>query len=257
MKPRDKLIYYSLISKGDYFQTLRCVHEMPLASDEEILEAVGKIKCQTVTMLDEDYPQSLLRSPNPPLVLYYYGDLSLAQDIKNNIAVIGSRDCSEYGVMMTKRLVSEIARKMVIVSGMAIGIDTVGQVEAIENHGKTIAVLPCGIDSCYPLRNESLYEIIKKDHLLISEYPFDTIPDQNCFRMRNRIIAGLADSLLVTEAKNNSGTLITIGFALMQGKDIFAVPYPAGEGSHCNRLIQEGALLVERGSDILYERNLI
>ena len=184
-------------------------------------------------------------------MLFYYGDISWTHIPKYRpIAVIGSRKCSEYGVNATRKIVSEIADEFPILSGLALGIDAIAAEETIKAGGKTIAVIGSGLDICYPSENKELYKVIKENHLLISEYPDGTPPNPDSFPMRNRIIAGLADTVIVTEAGFRSGTSITVNFALMEGKNILCVPYPLNSESTCNRLIKEGAFMVENGQDV-------
>jgi DNA processing protein len=137
------------------------------------------------------------------------------------------------------------------VSGLARGIDTMAHQTTVNFHGKTIAVLGSGIDRCYPDENQAIYEIMKKEHLVVSEYPNQTEPHKDHFPWRNRIIAGLAQALFVAEAKKRSGTLITVGYALYLGKDVYVLPHLATTDNSTNRLIKDGAILVESAHDIL------
>ncbi len=253
MDGRNLLIFYAIISKGDYFKINEAIRDKPEYDDRLILSVLERVKCKVVTMLDAEYPQELYKITPAPFVLFYYGDLSLLNNLERNISVVGSRENTPYGEMMTKKIVEKLAPSYNIVSGLAIGIDTVALQTAIDNGGHVIAIIPSGIEECYPKRNIDLYKEIKRNHLLISEYPFDTPAEPNSCRMRNRIVSALSNSLLVTEAHGNSGTLITIGYTLMQGKEVFCVPYRADEKSHCNRLIKEGALLVEDAEEIIYQ----
>lgn len=134
---------------------------------------------------------------------------------------------------------------------MALGIDTVAHRSALRNNGKTIAVLGSGIDYCYPKSNEDIYQLMKQDHLILSEYPKGLVPLKENFPKRNRIIAGLSGAVLVTEAKQRSGTMITVGHALEQGKDIFCIPSRITDYLGCNYLIQQGAKLVNNVNDII------
>ena len=167
---------------------------------------------------------------------------------------MGSRECSEYGSTMTTQIVGDLARQgYVIVSGMAIGIDSIAHQAALDNNGKTVAILGSGIDYCYPKSNQQLYDEIKSKHLLISEFPEDIPPEPSNFPIRNRIIAGLSKTLLVTEAKYHSGSLTTALLAMNGNSDVMCLPYPAGEKSECNRLIANGAILVESAEDVIKE----
>ena len=218
---------------------------------DEYLRIAKKMKSKYVTILSEEYPRYLKECFKPPFVLFYYGDISLMQNIGKNVAVVGSRSCSEYGIKATEDIVGGITDQYNIVSGLAIGIDSIAHNAAIDNGAKTIAVLPGGIDYCYPPSHKKIYNIIKKDHLLISEIPGDSAPEQISFPIRNRIIAGLSKTLLVTEAHPLSGTLTTVLLALEGNSDVMCVPYPVGDNSECNRLIMNGASLVENADDVV------
>ena len=257
MEKRDILIYLSLKNKGDWKSIYRDIIGKIQIDDEEAKSLLKTVKSQVLTIFDENYPRSLYCSRNPPFVLYYYGDITLLSNLGNNIGVVGSRDYSDYGKMMTEKIVGEFAPELNVVSGMARGIDSLAHIACIENGGRTIAVLPSGIDYCYPSSNWRLYQRLKKNHLILSEYPNDYAPTEDNFRFRNRIIASLSNALLVTESYGPSGTLITINCALEQGKDIFCVPYRHTDNSHCNRLIKEGAILADNGKDIVYEMKKI
>lgn len=252
MEKRDIILYLSLKNNGDWQSIYRdIVNKVPI-NDEEAFELIKTVKAKTLTIFDEEYPVCLTNMRNPPFVLYYYGDISLLSNLGKTIAVVGSRNYSDYGKMMTEKIVGVLASELIIVSGLARGIDAISHCACIKNNGKTIAVLPCGIDYCYPFENKSIYQVIKHNHLLISEYPNGFAPTENTCRFRNRIIAALANSVLVTESYGPSGTLITVNCALEQGKELFCVPYRHTDNSHCNRLIKEGAMLADDGKDILY-----
>lgn len=251
MSGRDLLIYLSLKYEGDFEKMLKAIKNKEETNDDEIKKTIVTVKSNVLTILDKDYPEELKHINMPPLVLYYYGDISLLDSVMR-LAVVGSREASKYGIKITKNIVTDIASKVTVVSGLARGIDAIAHQTAIDNKGRTIGVLGCGIDYIYPKENDKLYAQIKKEHLLISEYPNFTKPKPDYFPMRNRIISAIAQKVLVTEAYKNSGTNITVLFALKQGKDVMAVPYPADTQSSANKLIQDGAFLVENGDDVLY-----
>lgn len=253
MLGKDLLVYLSLKYKGDFKKMVKAIHEKETVKDEIALEEIKKIKSKYITVLDDAYPEELRHIYMPPLVLYYYGDISLLKSEEVRVAVVGSRECTDYGRDITKELVEPLAMKnRIIVSGLARGIDGIAHSTCINAKGKTIAVLGSGIDYPYPSSNKALYEEIKNHHLLLSEYPNKTEPTPDNFPARNRIVAGIAHKVLVTEAYVNSGTNITVLYALRQGKDVMAVPHEAKKNSACNRLIQDGAFLVESVDDILY-----
>lgn len=249
---KEILTYFSLISNGDVKEILNLLYAKPEIDEKKVHELVATVKAKTLTIIDKDYPEYLKKIPYPPIVLYYYGDITLLYDDQINISVVGSREVSKYGNEITRKIVSGLSKKMNIVSGMARGVDGIAHETALENKGKTIAVLGSGIDYCYPKSNLDLYKKIKAKGLLISEYPNDLAPQQWWFVSRNRLIAAFSKALVVTEAKIQSGTAITVDCALVLGKDIFCVPHLAGTDSGCNAIIRDGGFLVESAEDIFY-----
>ena len=202
------------------------------------------------------YPKELLNLIDPPTVLYVKGDISLLQFKK--IAIIGSRHATDY----TKRVLSYIVPPLVeaqyvIVSGFAKGADTMAHEQTIAVGGKTIAVLGSGFGHIYPKTNKLLYEYMSKCHCIVTEYPPYMEPKKWHFPMRNRIISGLSKALVVTEAAERSGTLITTEHALDHGKDIFVVPGPVDseQSKGTNVLLKEGAIPVWNGYQIVDELN--
>lgn len=219
----DILLYFSLKYHGQFDLIYKALERKERVDESLKKELFATIKCSYTTIISDDYPQHLKFINCPPFVLYYYGLLSLLDN--ECIGVIGKRDCSEYGVQATCILVENLVKQgLVIVSGMAKGIDGVGHRTALKSNGHTVAVLGSGIDYPYPPMNKELYDQLKSE-LIISEYPGLTPPRKDYFPKRNRIIAGLSQKLLVTEADIKSGTMITVGFALEQGKDVFVVNY--------------------------------
>lgn len=204
------------------------------------------------------YPERLKNISSPPKQLYCLGNLKLLNHYKN-IAMIGSRNCSFYGKRVAKDFAFNLAKNDVcIVSGMAKGIDSFSHIGALNAKGKTIAILGSGFDKIYPKENNVLFqEIIKNNGLVITEYPLGTVALKQNFPARNRIISGLSDGVLVIEARKNSGTNITVDFALEQGKDVFVVPgniySKTSDGT--NYLITEGAMPVISCEDILRSLN--
>ena len=210
---------------------------------------------QEIKITDKDYPESLKILSDAPKVLYYRGTLPI-QDEKC-IAVVGTRRPSDYGQQATLKITGELIDVgVVIVSGMAPGIDTFAHTICVEKKSRTIAVLGTGLDekSIYPQQNVQLSrDIIKHDGCLISEFKPGTPGYPNNFRQRNRIVSALSLGVLVIEAKEKSGSLITARFAQEQHKKLFAVPGPIFtlNASGPNKLIKEGATLTESGQDIL------
>lgn len=217
-------------------------------------DRIIKENIHITSIFDDSYPYNLRYIDDPPAIMYYKGELS--KDDKYSIAVVGSRKCTDYGRWACKKLVSDIASfDITTVSGLALGIDAICHNTSIENNSRTIGVIGNGINEIYPKRNRKLYEIMQKDHLILSEFPLDTPPVAYNFPRRNRILSGISLATVVIEAKEKSGTLITANFAAEQGKDIFAVPgninsiYSKGT----NKLIQDGAKLVNSVDDIISE----
>lgn len=247
---RKMLLALSLKADGDYETMFQMLITYQFPSLEEIEEAESRIKCRYITYIDPDYPACLKQVYHPPIVLYYYGDLSLLGKEKESIAVVGSREASDLGINHTMEFVKELCHEYIIVSGMAKGVDTAAHIATLQNKGKTIAVLGSGIDYCFPTENRKLYKLIKEKGLLISEYPNESLPNQDHFPKRNRIIAALAKGILITEAKKRSGTLITVNWAQSMTKEIMCVPYRVEDESGTNQLIKEGAFMVEDADDV-------
>lgn len=188
------------------------------------------------------YPKRLKEISDPPLILYRIG--KLPEPEKKMAAIVGARACSSYGKEMAEYFARGLAKEGVgIVSGMARGADGIAQRAAVSAGGYSVAVLGCGVDVCYPEENRALYESLKKKGCILSEYPPGTQPHSRLFPPRNRIISALSDLVLVIEAREKSGTLITVDMALEQGKDVFAVPGRITDtcSRGCNRLIGNGA----------------
>lgn len=199
-----------------------------------------------------DYPELLREIPQPPPLLYVRGTLTTADEWA--LAVVGTRGPSDYGREATRRVAGELAAAGVtIVSGLALGIDALAHQAALESGGRTIGVLACGVDVPYPERNRALATRITTSGALVSEFPLSTAPIPNNFPARNRLISGLARGTLVVEAGERSGALITVEFALEQGREVFAVPGNIFnlKSAGCNRLIRNGAGLITSASDIL------
>ncbi|MCL1982925.1 MAG: DNA-processing protein DprA [Clostridiales bacterium] len=207
---------------------------------------------KSVSPGDKYYPVLLSHIKNPPKILYYVGDISLAS--KLSVAVVGTRKATRYGTWAAMNLSERLAAHgIVVTSGMASGIDTCGHRGAIKGGGKTIAVLGSGIDVCSPAANRRLMDEIAEDGLLVSEYPPGTPATKYTFPQRNRIISGISAATVVVEAGLASGSLITAEHAAEQGKDVYAIPgnidsvYSLGT----NKLIKEGALPLIVADDLL------
>lgn len=203
---------------------------------------------------DKKYPQRLLETKNFPVELYCVGNIDLLNS-KYTAAIVGSRACSEYGIRVTNELTKSLSEKEIcIISGMAVGIDGIAHNVAIKEIGKTIAVLGSGFNYIYPEENEWLFhKILDNGGCIVSEYPPDTQKDSKNFPVRNRIISGLSDAVVIVEAAYRSGSSITAKYARKSRKPVFAVPNNiyAKTGVGTNRLIQEGAILLTSPEQII------
>lgn len=219
---------------------------------EKYEDELFKKEIRFISIYDKDYPKMLLDIVTPPVGIYILGNLPDESLVK--ISVIGSRRCSEYGLTMAYKISKDLAKEeVVIVSGMAKGIDSMSHRGALDAKGYTIAVLGCGIDVCYPAENKFLKQRILEKGCIISEYPPGVKPMPGLFPLRNRIISGLSLATLVVEAAEKSGTLITVEQALEQGRDVLAIPgnVTSKLSVGTNRLIKEGACLVTSCTDVL------
>ena len=221
------------------------------------LELIKSHNVEVLTIFDEGYPEILKEIYDPPIVLYVKGTLQEKNDL--SLGVVGSRKCSQYGIKSTKELVASLKDyDITIVSGLARGIDSAAHRAAIDNKLSTIAVLGSGLNCMYPPENSKLADQVAKHGAVISEFPMRTKPLKHNFPRRNRIISGLSKGVVVIEAAERSGALITVDFALEQGRDVFAMPGPVdSESSYgTNRLIKQGAKLIDSAEDILSELGL-
>jgi DNA processing protein len=222
------------------------------------IEKIGKLDIKLITLLDEGYPKLLKEIENSPPVLYVKGSLDF--DLSRSIAVVGTRKMTTYGRQVTQALVEQLVKQgFVVVSGLARGVDAFAHRTTVANRGKTIAVLGGGLNKFYPPENISLAdEIASGNGAVISEFPLDLPSTPGNFPARNRIISGLSLGVLVTEAGEDSGSLITATIAGEQGREVFAVPGPIySKLSHGPaQLIKQGAKLVAKVEDILEELNL-
>lgn len=216
-------------------------------------ELIREKGCRIITLTDEQYPKLLLEIPDPPPFLYIMGNL---ENSARNIAVVGSRMPTRYGIFTTKRLCEDLAKlNITVVSGMARGIDTAAHIGAMSGGGKTVAVLGSGLEKVYPIENLKLFHRIIENGAVISEFSLNSPPDPYHFPARNRIISGMSLGTVVVEAAQKSGSLITARLAAEQGRDVFAVPGSIHSfksmGTHS--LIKQGAKLVEHAQDVMEE----
>ncbi|HGA0876201.1 TPA: DNA-processing protein DprA [Streptococcus agalactiae] len=210
-------------------------------------------KFPVLSILDSNYPLELKEIYNPPVLLFYQGNIELLS--KPKLAVVGARQASQIGCQSVKKIIKETNNQFVIVSGLARGIDTAAHVSALKNGGSSIAVIGSGLDVYYPTENKKLQEYMSYNHLVLSEYFTGEQPLKFHFPERNRIIAGLCQGIVVAEAKMRSGNLITCERALEEGREVFAIPGNIidGKSDGCHHLIQEGAKCIISGKDILSE----
>ena len=224
---------------------------------EAELERLARLRVRAIRFVDQEYPRLLREIQLPPVILYVRGTLTPDDDL--SVAVVGTRRASTYGRQATERLVTGlVAQQITIISGLARGIDTAAHSAALDASGRTIAVLGCGPDLVYPPENARLAARIVEHGAVVTEFAPGTQPEAGNFPARNRLISGLSLGVLVVEAPEDSGALITTRFAAEQGRDVFAVPgnIYSRSSTGANRLIQDGARLVMDVADILSELNV-
>ncbi len=246
--PADLLRKQGLIPES----CIRRIKDESLFSDaHKQLEKCRDSGVEVVTLNDDQYPMYLKEIFAPPPVLYVKGDMSAFNH--HAFGVVGTRSPTIYGKQVAQRITSDISSSLVIVSGLARGIDTVAHESCLESGGRTIAVLGCGIDRIYPKDNEKLAEKICAQGALISEFPLGAAPEAFNFPRRNRIISGLSCGVLVVEAGKKSGALITAHYALQQGREVFAVPGPITSPMSIGtlNLLKQGATPVGSAHDIM------
>lgn len=216
-----------------------------MCKTNDISSTLNELKANNISyypLFDPDYPEALRHIPSPPLAIYVKG--RLPDPFLPKVAIIGARNCSAYGSQMARLYAKELTSNSIqIISGMARGVDGIAELSALNSGGYTCSVLGCGIDICYPKENQLIYDMSLKQGGIISEYPPGTPPHPRLFPPRNRIISGLSDAIIVIEARERSGTLITVNMALDQGRDIYALPGRTTDSLSygCNMLIKDGA----------------
>ena len=244
-----------LLTDGVERSQLKLLENHDLAPADRILADCQRLDIRLLTLSDAAYPGRLKNIYDPPVLLYCKGRLPLLDDLLC-VAVVGTRDCTPYGVACAEKLGFGLASGgAAVVSGLAKGIDAAAIRGALRAGGVTVGVVGNGLDVYYPYESRYLYEDVASAGILLSEYPPGTEPASGHFPVRNRIISGLSLAALVVEAPEKSGALITAATALEQGRDVFAVPGPidAPASVGCNCLIRDGAGLVSDASDILRE----
>lgn len=251
MTAREVLINLSLYKNGDWGDIYHMILKREKAPNVVEEGELGKFNC--VTLIDPRYPVCLRYVGCPPFTLFYKGDISLLERLdKYGLGIVGSREYSQYAKSALNDIFTNLSKDLIIISGMAKGIDRLAHEYAIKNGIKTVAILGSGINHIYPKQNEDIYnKIIENGGLIISEYPLNTEPTKSSFLVRNRIIAGLSKTLFLVESNGpRSGAYYTARYALSIGKNVACLPYHANEASNCNALIKDGAYLVEDSQDI-------
>lgn len=247
---QEKLVNLVLTEKKQQlFQEAKKELEMERAYDILLNEQI-----KMVSIEDDTFPQKLTNIPDPPFCLYYKG--KLPDDNLPSIAVIGARECSGYGEYIATELGKVLGQHGIqVISGMAKGIDGISQWNALNAEGVSFGVLGCGVDICYPKSNHKLYERLQEKGGILSTYPPGTKPQARLFPPRNRIVSGLSDVLVVIEARQRSGTSITVEMALEQGREIYAVPGRVTDrlSDGCNKMIKEGAQVFLSPEDFLLD----
>ena len=240
-----------LLVEGVPREELALDHDLSAA--DRILADCQRLGHRILTIQDAEYPQRLRNIFDPPLVLYVKGHMPVV-DEEAAIAAVGTRKCTPYGIACAERLSQELAAcGAVVVTGLARGVDSAAARGALRAGGVVVGVTGGGLDVVYPPENRDLYDDVAAAGVLLSEYPPGSPPDKAHFPVRNRIMSGLSVAVLVVEAPERSGALITARLALQQGREVYAVPGPIGApvSVGCNRLIRDGAGLAAEGWDIL------
>lgn len=215
-----------------------------------LLDSQSINNLQAINYLDDQYPELLRTIYNPPALLFFEGNIALLKT--ECIAIVGSRQATDYSFRCIGGLVPRLVNRYTIVSGLAKGVDSWAHQATLRNHGQTIAVIGSGLDTFYPRENRNLQVEIMTKGLVISEYPPKTSIEPWHFPQRNRIIAGLSQKVIITEAKKRSGSLITADLALENNRDVWAIPgrIDVTLSAGCNRLIEEGAMPLINFNDL-------
>lgn len=232
----------------------RAIVTFSFESLKKELTLARKLGVTVITLEDNDYPKNLKEIYDPPLCLYVKGTLSSADTLA--LAIVGSRRASLYGLSCAEKFSYDLAQYgIMVVSGLARGVDTHAHAGALKAKGRTLAILGSGLNSVYPPENTKLAEKIAANGAVISEFPLNTEPLARNFPRRNRVISGLSLGTIVVEAARNSGALITADFALEQSREVFAIPGKVDSATSVgtNRLIKQGAKLIESVEDVLDE----
>lgn len=234
------------------------INKKEISKIKRSYETLLKKNIQFITIRDKNYPEALKHIPDAPIALYIRGDLP--QKNMLSLAIVGARNCSNYGKEIAFHMANQLSKAGIqIISGLANGVDSCAHKGSLAANIATYGVLGCGIDICYPISNIEIYMRMQECGGIISEYSIGMPAKPGNFPMRNRIISGLCDGVLIVEAKEKSGSLITADLALEHGKDVFAIPGRICDKSSkgCNNLIKMGAILVDSVEDILNYYNIM
>ena len=239
---REQILSYALKYQGEWNQITSAL------ARQEPWEAVPYPK-NYITIADSQYPDSLRRLRYAPWILFYEGNIDLLQ--RKAVAIIGTRKCNAYGAAMGRHVCRLLKPHAIIVSGLAKGVDAIAHQEALDCH--TVGVIGCGLNVCYPKENANLYQVMRKQQLIISEYPEDVKPLAHHFPWRNRLIAALSSAVIVIQAQMRSGTMLTVNEALEINVPVYCIPHLFQDpyGSGCNLLIAKGANILVDEQDIL------
>lgn len=246
MKARDILCYYAIRNNGDWEKIYKNVCEKTKFSDETVEEALATLKCNYITILDDEYPQLLKQVYKPPFVLFYYGNIELLRN-DNIVSFVGSRTISAYSQGAISEVLSKTYKHNVIMSNLSKGVGNITAQYAYENGMAQIVVMSSGIDNPYPydLETRKLYDNIKDkpQALIISEYPNEVLADQTTCATTNRILGSrLNKEMFVVEINKRSGSLLALNYALDSGIEVVVLPQPYTSDSVNNSLIKEGAI---------------
>ena len=229
---REAILYYSIQYKGEWSKIAKAIQS------KEVFQVIS-YPYSYITIVDENYPACFKKLRYPPWILFYEGNLQLLNE--KCIGIVGARYCSSQAIVNTRNLVNEIKTSFCIVSGLAKGVDGMAHVCALDH--QTIGIIGCGINRIYPKENKYIFERMRKEQLILSEYPMDVPPLPQHFPWRNRLIAACIDALVVIEAKKKSGTMLTVNECIELSKPIYCLPtaFENRDFMGCNYLISCGA----------------
>ncbi len=252
-KVDDLLLTISYICSGEWNDIYDIIKNKKKVDSTRLIEARDNVKSQFIQILSDEYPDCYKHAHNPPILLYYYGDIKLLKTPL--LAVVGSRHPTDYQKRMTEKILDAFFEKTKneygIISGLARGIDQIAMGVAMRHHAKSVGVLGSGIEYCYPKENKHIYDYCKEHGLLISEYPCDVKPLPEHFPFRNRLIASACRAMFVPGASQRSGTSTSIKYALEAGKDILALPCDLENNDLTDYLIHDGADVIINADDLI------